>query len=776
MKNMNFREYINQNYKSFCTGCGTCSQKCTHNAISLQEDEQGYYVAHFDSSKCVDCNLCEGVCPSLNGHYCEDRAKEPLLYAIQMKDEIRQLSSSGGFFSAIANIILKDNGIVFGAAWMPDFSVRHIWIDNEVDLSKLRSSKYVQSYIGNSFIECKKFLKSGRKVLFSGTPCQIAGLYAFLGSDYENLITIDVLCFHAPSHKYFQQYLYETSEVKHIYSLNMRDKSQGWCCTNLVIKSKDFHDKEHIDIRTDNDIWEKAFVSHLMMSQHCDNCKYATHQRVGDLTLGDFWEICGIDKSFDNLGTNSVLVNSKKGEKFFVLVKKNALKLAQKNLDDIKGNRINKKHTSSRHKQSRRFENLFVTNGFCKSASICLNDKHDVCVLGCWEVRNFGSHLTYFALFKYLKSLGKSVVFIGCPANAGYKTKGLPEYFKVIPYEEWEMHPQYMDKIEMRDANNLSDTFILGSDQLWFPNLNRYFGDFSYLDFIHSNKRKIAYATSFGTADWNGTDLERRKISYLLSRFSDVSVREKSGINICRDYFDRDAQWNLDPVFLCNVEEYDKLTEKSTIQIKEDYLLAYILDCTNEKADIMMSIGSRLGVKVIIVTDPNISHNLRKDYPILNNIYVEDWIKLIRDSKYVATDSFHGMCVSIVYRKNFVAFRNTKRGSARFDDYGNLFSINDRIIRTSWKVEEIVDCYESCDYSIINDVLAIEVPKSKTWIRNALEKPLIQNTLSDFDMMSILKDEETIDIRKKAEANRIRQRIKTIIKHSLIFKIIKKIR
>ena len=773
---MKFREYINNNYKSFCTGCGACVQKCNKKALSLQEDALGYYVAHFDNTLCCDCNLCEGVCPSLYGSKIDDRKEEPALYALQMKNDIRKLSSSGGAFSGIAYLILARGGIVFGAAWCPDFSVKHIWVDNERDLEKLRSSKYVQSYIGDTYKECKAFLKQDKYVLFSGTPCQIAGLYAFLGKDYEKLYTIDLLCFHAPSHKYFQTYLRETCDVDKVNKVNFRDKSQGWCCTNLVIYHGSSQGGDSITVRNQKDVWERAFVSHLMMSEHCENCKYATHKRTGDITLGDLWEICSIDKNFDNLGTNSVLINSKKGEELFRLLNDEAVMVSKKELNTIRGNRIEKHPQSGRHKQSSRFEELFLKNGYSRSALTCLDDKHDVCVLGCWEVRNYGSHLTYFALYHFLKSMGKSVVLVGCPANAGYKTKGLPEYFKEIPYKNWEMQSQYADKIDMRNANSLADTFIVGSDQLWFPALYKYFGSFAYLDFIHANKRKIAYATSFGTSDWNGTLLEQSKISYLLSRFSDVSVRESSGIDICSNQFGITAQWNLDPVFLCDKKEYDNLARKSSIDTSEEYLLAYILDCTNEKADVMLEIGEKLGVKVVIITDPNIEHDLSEEYPVVHNIYVEDWIKLIRDSKYVATDSFHGMCVSIIFRKNFVALRNTRRGSARFDDYGNILHINDRIVKGTWDAADIVKRYANLDFTLMNNVLETEVPISKKWLESAIERPLHQTTLSDYDMCSILKDEQIVLQRKQCEDRKFKNKVKSAIKASAIYKVVKKIK
>ena len=198
---------LNSEAHSFCTGCGACVQKCNFKALSLKQDNQGYYVAHFDSSLCVGCNQCENICPVISNScssFC--RNKTPLLYAVQMDNEIRQVSSSGGFFSAVATYVLEQNGVVFGAAWNDDLSVYHRAIENIAELDILRRSKYVQSYVGNSFQLVKKILKQKRKVLFTGTPCQIAGLNAFLGKDDNNLITIDLLCLCAPSQRYLKSY------------------------------------------------------------------------------------------------------------------------------------------------------------------------------------------------------------------------------------------------------------------------------------------------------------------------------------------------------------------------------------------------------------------------------------------------------------------------------------------------------------------------------------------------------------------------------------------
>ena len=762
---MTFRESINKKGVHFCTGCGACVQKCNKGALSLKQDLQGYYNAHFEEDKCVNCNLCEKVCPVLFPQEYVPRVKEPSLYAVQMNDEIRSVSSSGGVFSALAEIILNEGGVVFGASWNSDLSVSHIAIDSIEDLDKLRRSKYVQSFIGDSYKQVKQFLKQNRKVLFTGTPCQIAGLNAFLGKDDPNLLTVDVFCLFAPSQGYFKKYLQESFGEGEVVSCNMRDKRHGWRCAVLSLSLSNGLTTCRWDY---DDYWEKAFLGRLMMSEHCTNCIFPCHQRQGDLSIGDFWEICKIDSSFDENGTNALLVNSKKGQMYFERLKEVANRCSEKPLKGIKGNRIEYHEDIKPHNQSERFRQRFLKDGFLKSAEKCLTPRYDIAIVGCWEVRNYGSHLTYYALYKVLKSYGYDVVFIGCPGNAQYKSKGKPEYFKVIPYRDWEMQTQYPDKLSMRDANGLADTFIVGSDQLWEPSLYKLFGSFSYLDFIYSNKRKIAYATSFGRPYWNGSERERSEISYYLKRFSKISVREQSGVNICKNTFGVDAEWMLDPVFLCGIEDYNELVSHSSLNTSREYMAAYILDCTNEKAIVLQEIANKMKVQLQILTDPNIRHNLRSDLPLVKDYYVEDWIKWIRDSKYVITDSFHGMCLSIMYKKNFVAFKNERRGSARFDDYGEQLHIKDRILRIYSEVDKALKALMSIDYTGVDKIIDNNRKISIGWLKQAIICPLQSESLSDFDVISIRQENSTIDEKKyrleKKISFRIRKKLRTFFR------------
>ena len=214
--------------KSNCCGCTACANKCPRNAIKMVEDDKGFLYPYIDRKKCINCGLCDKVCPIINKRKTENY---PKAYAAINKDEkIRLNSSSGGIFSALANYILEEQGIIFGAAFSDDFLVKHIMIDNKDDLYKLRTSKYLQSSLGDIYKEVEKKLNEGKKVLFTGTSCQINGLYGYLNKIYENLYTQDIICHGVPSPKVWKNYLKyrQEKDLESPTKINFREKTIGW--------------------------------------------------------------------------------------------------------------------------------------------------------------------------------------------------------------------------------------------------------------------------------------------------------------------------------------------------------------------------------------------------------------------------------------------------------------------------------------------------------------------------------------------------------------------
>ena len=212
--------------KTKCCGCGVCKQICPKGAIAMKVDEEGFLYPTVDNSKCIKCDLCVKTCPILN----KPRTYKVLeTYAAKHKsNEIKLKSSSGGIFTALAETILKEGGVVFGAVFDKDWNIIHTYVDNVLDLDRIRRSKYVQSNTLETFKETKKFLDSGRQVLYTGTPCQIAGLRKFLGKDYNNLLTADIVCHAVPSPAVWQKFLQENLDISQIKAINFREKDISW--------------------------------------------------------------------------------------------------------------------------------------------------------------------------------------------------------------------------------------------------------------------------------------------------------------------------------------------------------------------------------------------------------------------------------------------------------------------------------------------------------------------------------------------------------------------
>lgn len=310
---------LSTNEKNQCTGCNACVQVCPENCIILMEDKEGFYYPKIDKQKCTDCGLCLKKCVVHNSKFIRKHLNnEPkILASWNLNENIRNDSSSGGVFTTLANHIIDNKGVVFGAAFDNNLSLHHIEADTKEKISKLRGSKYLQSKIGTTYKEAKKYLKSGRKVLFSGTPCQIAGLCLYLGKHYENLYTVGLVCHGVPSPKVFKKYT-QFLEKKYnsiIKSINFRDKSKGWKRYSTKIK----FDNGFIYCNILNkDIFMRAFLSNLCLRPSCHNCKFTNIKRVSDITIGDFWGINRYKSSLDDdKGISLLLINSKKGQEIF---------------------------------------------------------------------------------------------------------------------------------------------------------------------------------------------------------------------------------------------------------------------------------------------------------------------------------------------------------------------------------------------------------------------------------------------------------------------------
>ena len=311
--------------KDQCTSCTACSNICPKQCISFNKNKDGFDYPEIDKSKCIKCSLCENICPVINKKQTNSKTRA---YAVKNKnEEVRLESTSGGFFSLLADYVLENDGYVAGAAYDENFVVKHIIINDRSELYKLRGAKYSQSELGNIFFSIKKLLEDEKMVLFSGTPCQCEGLKAFLKKDYKNLITADLICHGVPSPKIWQYYIdyrscKENDEVRPI-KINMRSKASGWSNYNYSTEFV-YENRKRTLVLNSQDLFMKAFVRNICLRESCSNCKAKGINRVTDFTLGDYWGIWDQYPEFDdNKGVSLVFVHSKKGNELFNLLKNN---------------------------------------------------------------------------------------------------------------------------------------------------------------------------------------------------------------------------------------------------------------------------------------------------------------------------------------------------------------------------------------------------------------------------------------------------------------------
>ena len=306
-----------------CCGCNACGDVCTHGAITFKTDIEGFWYPVVDETKCVDCRLCERVCPELHiGELKKNDNNPPVtVAAINKNMAVRWDSTSGGAFSALAEVMYEQGGYVSGAVYDENFLVHNFVSDKPEDLSRLRSSKYLQSNAEGLYARIRELLRNGKKVLACGTPCQMAALRLFLHKDYDNLVIVDFICRGVNSPKVYRKYL-DSLERKYggkVVYVKAKNKELGW--RNLTRKVVFDNGKVYYGVKMD-DNFRRGYHTNVFCRPSCYTCQYKGFPRIADITIADYWGIEKINKNLDNnIGTSMILLNSKKGENFFGQVK-----------------------------------------------------------------------------------------------------------------------------------------------------------------------------------------------------------------------------------------------------------------------------------------------------------------------------------------------------------------------------------------------------------------------------------------------------------------------
>lgn len=295
-----------------CTGCAACANVCPKGCISMIEDHEGFLQPKIEAKSCIACHKCEKICPIIKAQTISNEFETKAYAIINLDEDVRMLSSSGGVFYALAKWVIEQGGVVFGARWDENWEVMHDYAEDMEGVKAFMQSKYVQSRVGDTYRQVKEFLKQDRWVLYSGTPCQLGGLRAFLGKEYERLLQVDIVCHGVPSPGVWRKYLKEKVKGDKILGLSFRDKlnGKGECqCVTTVTTQRTF-----IEHQNEN-LFYRGFIGKVYLRFSCYNCHYKTLHRDTDITLADYWGVRDICPEMDdNKGTSLVFVHSSKGD------------------------------------------------------------------------------------------------------------------------------------------------------------------------------------------------------------------------------------------------------------------------------------------------------------------------------------------------------------------------------------------------------------------------------------------------------------------------------
>lgn len=362
--------YLLETDKAKCCCCGSCAKCCPTEAIVMVKDEEGFFYPVLNSSKCVKCGKCSKIC-----QYSNSRVKDSFdtghikAFAAKLLDEERlKKSSSGGGFWALASAIISQGGVVYGAAWIDNHQVCQCRVDNIDALSNLQGSKYVFCNLGDTYQQTKNDLLQGRKVLYTGTPCHINGLYAYLGKDYSNLYTCDLICHGVPSQQYLSDFIQELEKKydSRVVDIKFKDKSINWRNPSLVVVFENGQQyKEHIW----STAYGKLYHNRLIVMNACNYCQYATLPRRSDITLGDFWKYDEDVHQMGSeiLGVSSILANTEKG---IVLLEESRqyLQLKEIELDDAMQLHLQSPAKPASKELKERFMWMKARKGFIKTS------------------------------------------------------------------------------------------------------------------------------------------------------------------------------------------------------------------------------------------------------------------------------------------------------------------------------------------------------------------------------------------------------------------------
>lgn len=695
-----------------CTGCMACYNKCPNNAISIKYNETGFYTPHIDTTKCTNCGLCASVCPQTR----EVKKHEPpsSCYAVMCDDTLRKNSASGGLFAMIAQEYLKKGGYVCGAAFSEDYRhVNHTIINDEQDLIRLQNSKYVQSNIGNIFSEIKELLEDNKQVLFSGTPCQVAGLNSYLEKNYDNLLTMDIVCHSVPSPFVWEKFVDEIANGRDILKVSFRNKKYTWHASQAL----EFELKNgFFTTKIKDELFFRGFMERLIINDTCCNCKYTNLQRPADITIGDFWGIDKIDTDMDDKkGTSLLIINTSKGLDTFEMYKKLFLKYKKFGIKSALIGNPRLCRPSEQHINRRNFVKNLYKLPVIRNIQESLCPKYEGIIRNFWAYNNFGATLSAYAIQQFFQERGKNYYILQTSYPVDYTKPFADKYLKTTHLVS--------SKIHYKELNRCTDNFVVGTDQVLRPSFMEGHISEDLYGYTNFKKKRISFSGSFGlkTPEDMGW-LSNLKYSKLIKRFDTVSTREITGVDICKDKFNITAEYIIDPVFLIDKNKWLDMAPDTKNKYRGK-IVCYIFDIFGAKSN---------EIKIFLEKKYN------KEVVMLENakIPVEEFLSAIKDADAILTNSFHGTCFALIFNKKLLAITNNNTGDSRFDTLIKLFGIENMSVKLIDDIYEKDELFCEYDYNKFVSVLENERKRADVWFEqyiNSSKRITLKNLLAELD-------------------------------------------
>ncbi len=703
-----------------CCGCAACANICPAKAINMQENSEGFLEPVIDGNKCTNCGLCKKICPVINTKY--ENNDKPTCFAYMANDEVRKNSSSGGAFYVLAKYFIENQGFVSGAVWDNNCTVKHIVSNKIDDIEKMRTSKYLQSSIGDCYQQIQEILNRGTKVLFTGTPCQIAGLKNYLIKDYVNLFCVDLICNSVPSPKVFRKYIQEgflnNNDAKWI-NTDFRDKRYGWGKSSTVTT---YTTTNTVAKQANDDDFMRTFFEGICIRKSCSSCVFNRIPRQGDITIGDLWTIKR-DKKYnkkynDTKGTSLILLNNEKGSKLVKILSETNKIFDKIPFDKALVGNPNLTTCTRAHRNRDKFFELLDKVSLKENIARNLDDKCDCMIINYWSSMNYGAILTCFGVQCLAEKLGKDakiINYIGYP-----KEVKCDDFEKSFANKFAKKYLNLTRRIKSYDdlykLNKNCNTFITGSDQVFRSSCAKYLlnGDINwtmfFLDFVRSSKKKLSYAASIGRDEIMEKSVDLEKMNFYLSQFDDISVREDKAVELLKENFDIDSTQVIDSVFHIPEELLNKMADE--YPSNEEYIGVFTLPYFNEKEwckNVLAQISQRLNLPV-------------KYFDWDYTTPVEKWLAFIKNSKYMITDSYHGTLFSIIFNKPFIQVLNAVKAQSRFDTIFKILNIKNKTV-SEFDMEYNYDkILAPLDWNFINNKIKEERQRAELWMKKAFDK------------------------------------------------------